>query len=37
MEKCLYCYKPLKMGQIDYHLPVPENSTARRKHLSYPM
>lgn len=19
MEKCLYCYKPLKPGQIDYH------------------
>ena len=19
MEKCLYCYKPLKAGQVDYH------------------
>ena len=19
MEKCLYCYKPLKIGQVDYH------------------
>ena len=19
MEKCLYCYKPLKPGQVDYH------------------
>ena len=19
MEKCLYCYKPLKAGQTDYH------------------
>lgn len=19
MEKCLYCYKPLKVGQVDYH------------------
>lgn len=34
MERCLYCYKELKEGQVDYHRLVPGNFSVLVRRLS---
>lgn len=36
MEKCLYCYKPLKPGQVDYHPACARKLFGTKEALSYP-